>query len=75
MQNAPSSYDPPIRSELLAVALDRSRTGIEAAIRDGRIPPRNIAINGTQRGWTLSTLRDWNPRIAKRLELLLVALL
>ena len=75
MQNSPSNYDPPIRTELLAVALDRSREGIDKGIRAGHIPPKNIDINGNRRGWTLSTLRDWNPRIAKRLELLLVALI
>ena len=75
MRNAPSSYDPPIRTELLAVALDRSREGIDKGIRGGHIPPKNITINGNRRGWTLSTLRDWNPRVAKRLELILVALI
>lgn len=75
MQNAThSASDPAIRTELLAVALDMSREGIEKWIRAGHIPQRTLHRNKRTVCWPLSTLRAWNPRVAKRLDMLLIAL-
>lgn len=68
-----TDYDPSVTIELIAVALNRSTRAVEFAIKDGRIPPHNAKITKKLRGWKLSTLRAWNPRVAHRIDCLLIA--
>ena len=63
-----------IRIEALAVILDRSRESILRDLNAGRIPPRDINQDKKTSGWRLSTLKAWNPRVGRRLDMLLIAL-
>lgn len=63
-----------IRIEALAVVLDRSRESILRDLTAGRIPPRDINPDGKMSGWRLSTLKAWNPRVGRRLDMLLIAM-
>lgn len=72
MQQYPDSH--PIRYELLAAALGRSIDGVKLCISTGRIPPQDAKINRKTSCWTLGTLRAWNPRVARRIDMLLIAL-
>ena len=67
-------YDPAVKIELLAVALDCCRQDVERKIKRGDIPPQNTPANRHPRTWQLSRLRAWNPRVAKRLDMLLIVL-
>jgi len=68
-----TDYDPSVTIELIAVALNRSTRAVEFAIKDGRIPPHNAKITKKLRGWKLSTLREWNPHVARRIDIILTA--
>ena len=63
-----------IRIEHLAVVLNRSRESIMRDLNAGRVPPRDINPDGKMSGWRLSTLKAWNPRVGRRLDMLLIAL-
>ncbi len=67
-----TDYDPDIKAEIFAVAIDRSVRHVELLARTGQIPPF-AKINRKGHGWKLSTLRAWNPRVAHRIDLLLIA--
>ena len=67
-----TDYDPDIKAEILAVAMDRSVRTVELLVRTGKIPPF-AKINRKAHGWKLSTLRAWNPRVAHRIDCLLTA--
>ena len=75
MPNTPhSASDPTVKIELLAVALDVCRQDVERRLNRGDIPPRTVRVGRSVKAWNLSTLRAWNPRVAKRLDMLLIAL-
>ena len=75
VSNTPhSASDPTVKIELLAVALDVCRQDVERRLNRGDIPPRTVRIGRSIKAWPLSTLRAWNPRVAKRLDMLLIAL-
>lgn len=63
-------HDPMIRIELLAATLGVSREYISREMVAGRIP-RHDATSGKIRGWRLSTIAAWNPRLARNIEGLL----
>lgn len=63
-----------IRIEALAVVLDRSRESILRDMSAGRIPPRDVHQDKKTSGWKLSTLKAWNPRVGRRLDMLLIAI-
>lgn len=63
-----------IRIEALAVVLDRSRESILRDMSAGRIPPRDVNVDKKTSGWRLSTLKEWNPRVGRRLDMLLIAI-
>ena len=68
-----TDYDPDIKAEILAVAMDRCVRSVEMLVRTGQIPAFDVKPNRKARGWKLSTLRAWNPRVAHRIDLLLIA--
>lgn len=63
-----------IRIEALATVLNKSRESVLRDLNAGRIPPRDINVDQKTSGWRLSTLATWNPRVGRRLNLLLVAM-
>ena len=63
-------HDPIIRIELVAATLGVSRENINREVIAGRIP-RQDAAQGKIRGWRLSTINRWNPRLGRNLEGLL----
>ena len=68
-----ATYDPNIKAEILAVAMDRSLRTVEILVRTGKIPAFDSRPDRKSRGWRLSTLRAWNPRVAHRIDCLLIA--
>ena len=68
-----TDYDPSVTAEILAVAMSRCVRSVELLVRTGKIPPFDTKPNRKARGWKLSTLRAWNPRVAHRIDLLLIA--
>ena len=68
-----SSENSAVRIEAIALATNQSREHIERQIRAGKIPSHAFK-EGRNRYWTLGTLRAWNPRVARRLDLILIAL-
>lgn len=66
----------PLLANDLAAALRVSDQTVYAAIRGGRFPKPDCRLpaNGSPRAWTLSTIRDFSPELAERLELPIVAL-
>lgn len=63
-----------IRIEALAVVLDKSRESVLRDLHAGRVPPRDVHQDNKTSGWKLSTLKAWNPRVGRRLDMLLIAL-
>ena len=63
-----------IRVEALAVVLNKSRESILRDLNAGRIPPRDFNVDSKMSGWKLATLKKWNPRVGRRLDMLLIAL-
>jgi hypothetical protein len=63
-----------IRIEALAVVLDKSRESVLRDLHAGRVPPRDVHQDKKTSGWKLSTLKAWNPRVGRRLDMLLIAL-
>jgi hypothetical protein len=66
---------PLIASDLAAVLRTTDQT-LHMAIRLGRFPKPDCRLpaNGSPRAWTLETIENFSPEIAKRLELPIVAL-
>ncbi len=63
-----------IRIEALAVVLDKSRESVLRDLHAGRVPPRDVHQDKKTSGWKLSTLKAWNSRVGRRLDMLLIAL-
>lgn len=63
-----------IRIEALAVVLDKSRESVLRDLHASRVPPRDVHQDKKTSGWKLSTLKAWNPRVGRRLDMLLIAL-
>ena len=63
-----------IRIEALAVVLNKSRESIMRDLHAGRVPPRDVHQDKKTSGWRLSTLKEWNSRVGRRLNMLLIAL-
>ncbi len=63
-----------IRVEALATVLNRSRESILRDLNAGRIPPRDFNVDSKMSGWKLDTLKAWNPRVGRRIAMLLIAL-
>lgn len=63
--------DPIVRAEMIAVATNRSLETVAKLARLGKMPPRDVHIDGKSRGWLLSTITAWNPRLGRQLDGLL----
>lgn len=64
-------HDPSVRRELLAVTLNVSAEHIKRDCLAGKIPRPDTCVDGKIKGWRLSTLEKWNPRVGQRLKDLL----
>ncbi len=62
-------HDPVIRIEIVAAAMGRSYESLNREIRLGRMPGK--VQEGRVKGWRLSTLAAWHPRLARNIEGLL----
>lgn len=71
------STDPAVRIETLSVAANVALISLRRHMARGRIPPADITIPALPvpiRAWRLSTLRAWNPSVARRCAAVLAAL-
>lgn len=69
--------DPAVRIETLAVASDLALITMRRYLAAGRIPPADLELPAVPvpiRAWRLSTLRAWNPSVARRCAAVLAAL-
>lgn len=62
-------HDPIVRIELVAAVCGKSYESLNRAVRLGRMPKKDV--DGRLRGWRLSTVHAWNPRLAERIDDLL----
>lgn len=61
--------DPLIRIEVVAAVCGKSYESLNRDTRMGKMPPKDF--DSRLRGWKLSTLNAWNPRVARNIEELL----
>lgn len=61
--------DPLIRIEVVAAASGKSYESLNRDVRQGKMPPKDF--DSRLRGWKLSTIARWNPRLARNIEELL----
>lgn len=62
-------HDPVIRIEIVAAAMGKSYESLNRDVRLGLMPAK--VQDGRLKGWRLSTLNKWNPRLGRNLEGLL----
>lgn len=62
-------HDPFIRIEIVAAVCGKSYESLNRDIRFGRMPAKTQA--GKTKGWRLSAITAWNPRLARNIEELL----
>lgn len=64
-------HDPIVRRELVATVIGRSIDNLRRDMLAGKFPPQDANIDRKTRGWRLSTIAAWNPRVARNIDALL----